>query len=107
MWHVVHIVMRIGKLLVDRWGNKLVLDGETRGGGLKHACRRHRLPDHRFDRCDGNMIGVSAKSMFERPGINNVIIRQRTSVRIDVINVFWAQIGALDRSAYGVGHDLT
>src|SRR2546422_8861609 len=45
--------------------------------------------------------------MFERVGINNVKIRQRTSVRIDVINVSWTQIGTLDGSAYGVGHDLT
>jgi len=45
--------------------------------------------------------------MFERVGINNVKIRQRTSVRIDVINVSWTQIGTFDGSAYGVGHDLT
>src|SRR5687767_3095817 len=65
VWNVVQIAERNPLVLIDRRRHVLVLDRQAGGRGLEYASGGERLPNHRLDGRDRDLIGARTECPLE------------------------------------------
>src|SRR5579872_2253645 len=88
VWHIIQVTARVSKLLIDRWRQHLLLQCQRSDDGFDGAGRSLAMPDHRFGRANGDVIGVCAKDRLVCCRLCYLIGQRRTAMRVNVAHLF-------------------
>ena len=69
-------------------GNLFSMNRFDREYRFDAAGRTESVAGHRFGRTDGNVVGVFAKNLLDRQRFKLVVVRRRSSVSVDVADLF-------------------
>src|SRR2546430_3402401 len=94
---------RIGVLVVDGRVHVPVLERQSARHDLLRTGRRQRMARHRLRGVDGNLGGPTVKRAYECPGLTTVVLRGRTAVGVDVVDLARAEPGDGQRVGHGPG----